>query len=45
MASSGDILITDEVAARVGDRVRLELLGPQKLEGREDPVEVLRVLY
>ncbi len=45
MASSGEILITDEVASRVGDRVRLELLGPQKLEGREDPVEVLRVLY
>ncbi len=45
MASPGEILITDEVASRVGDRVRLELLGPQKLEGREDPVETLRVLY
>jgi class 3 adenylate cyclase len=45
MADPGEILVTSDVSARVGDGVRFQSLGLQQLEGREEPVDVRRVLY
>lgn len=45
LARPGEIMITGDVAARLGDRARLESIGTRQLEGRDEPVSVLRVLY
>jgi len=45
LADPGEILVTSDVAGRVGDVAHFEKLGLQQLEGREHPVDVLRVLY
>jgi adenylate cyclase len=45
LAGPGEIMITEDVRARLGDRVRVAPLGLHVLEGREEPIEVLRVLY
>jgi hypothetical protein len=37
-------VVTSDVAGRVGDLAHFEKLGLQQLEGREHPVDVLRVL-
>jgi class 3 adenylate cyclase len=44
LADAGEILVTSDVAGRVGDLAHFEKLGLQQLEGREHPVDVLRVL-
>ena len=45
MARPGEILVSGGVRDKVGDRVRLQSLGERVLEGRDEPLEVLRVLY
>ncbi len=45
LAGQGEIMITGDVRARLGDRVRVTPLGMHVLEGRDEPIEVLRVLY
>lgn len=45
LAGPGEIMITADVAGHLGDRVRFDSLGERALEGRDEPVEVLRVLY
>jgi adenylate cyclase len=45
LAPAGEILISSDVARKVEDRIQLESLGEKALEGRDEPVEVFRVLY
>ena len=45
LARPGEILITGDVAAELGDLVPLESLGEHTLEGRDETVEVFRVPY
>jgi adenylate cyclase len=45
LAGPGEIMISADVRSRLGNRVRVSPLGAHLLEGREEPVEVLRVLY
>jgi adenylate cyclase len=45
LARAGEILVTTEVARRLGSRVKLETLGMKRLPGRDAPVETHRVLY
>jgi adenylate cyclase len=45
LAGPGEIMITRQVADRLGGSAELESLGERKLEGRDIPVEVFRVLF
>ena len=45
MAGPGEIMVTEDVQRRLGDRVRLDDLGPRKVKGREEPVRVYSVPY
>jgi class 3 adenylate cyclase len=45
LAGPGEILLTREVADRLGGSAELECLGERKLEGRDIPTEVFRVLF
>jgi adenylate cyclase len=44
-ARPGEILVTTDVAGRLGSRLKRESLGPKQLPGRDAPVEIHRVLY
>lgn len=45
LAPAGEIMLTGDVADRLGGRVGLESQGVRSLEGRDEPVEVFRVVY
>ncbi len=45
LAGPGEILITADVAKRVGHLVESESLGMRQLDGRDAPVEAFRVTY
>jgi len=45
LAKAGEILITGTTLERVGDLVETHALGPHELEGREEPVDLYRVIY
>jgi adenylate cyclase len=45
LARPGEIIVTDQVADAVGDRVEFEALGLVELDGRPDAVRVFRVKY
>jgi adenylate cyclase len=43
LASPGQILVTEDVAARLGSRLDLRNLGTRELEGRDGPVTIYEV--
>jgi adenylate cyclase len=45
LAGRGTILVSDEVARRLHDRVSLEPQGSRHLSGREQPITVYRIRY
>ena len=45
LASPGEILVTADVARVVGEHARFDSMGMRELEGREGPIEILRVHY
>jgi class 3 adenylate cyclase len=45
LAGPGEIMITRQVADRLGGSAELECLGERKLEGRDIPTEVFRVIF
>jgi class 3 adenylate cyclase len=45
LAKPGWILVTDEVSERIPGVVRLDGLGPQRIEGKDEPINVHRVEY
>jgi adenylate cyclase len=45
MAGPGEILVSREVADRLGGSADLEFLGERKLEGRDIPIDVFRVRF
>jgi adenylate cyclase len=45
MAGPGEIMVTGAVRERVGLLVDAKPLGPQKIEGVEQPIEVFKILY
>jgi class 3 adenylate cyclase len=44
-AAAGWILVTDEVAERIPGVVNLSPLGPRRIEGKDEPINVHRVEY